>query len=254
MSTAIFPNARFPELFAEVYRVLRRNTHFYLFCDPETMFVAKPLAELAGFRFWKPLIWDKRKIGMGYHYRARYECILFFEKGKRKLADRRPNAQARPRRGRGGGSPSGVLVDELGRGAIAGVLVDDQREELDRNSTAAAITELEVEVLALELSDRRSAIAACGRARRRPARGPRVRRSPLRPSRSPATRARISSSAIAITLFGSPAATRPITARSRGFNARRLSRRGFSIAAPSGDPHGEMRHVVAAAMRGRAWN
>jgi site-specific DNA-methyltransferase (adenine-specific) len=84
---SIFPNARFPELFAEVHRVLRRNSHFYLFCDPETMFVAKPLAELAGFKFWKPLIWDKRNIGMGYHYRARYECILFFEKGKRKLSD-----------------------------------------------------------------------------------------------------------------------------------------------------------------------
>jgi hypothetical protein len=27
------------------------------------------------------------KIGMGYHYRARYECVLFFEKGKRKLSD-----------------------------------------------------------------------------------------------------------------------------------------------------------------------
>ena len=40
-----------------------------------------------GFRFWKPLIWDKMKIGMGYHYRARYELILFFEKGKRKLND-----------------------------------------------------------------------------------------------------------------------------------------------------------------------
>jgi hypothetical protein len=26
-------------------------------------------------------------IGMGYHYRSRYELILFFEKGKRKLAD-----------------------------------------------------------------------------------------------------------------------------------------------------------------------
>ncbi|MBV8760388.1 MAG: site-specific DNA-methyltransferase [Deltaproteobacteria bacterium] len=24
---------------------------------------------------------------MGYHYRARYECVLFFEKGKRKLND-----------------------------------------------------------------------------------------------------------------------------------------------------------------------
>ena len=64
---------------------LKRDTHFYLYCDPETMFVAKPLAEQAGFKFWKPLIWDKARIGMGYHYRARYECILFFEKGKRKL-------------------------------------------------------------------------------------------------------------------------------------------------------------------------
>jgi len=83
----IFPNARFPELFAEIYRVMKRETHFYLFCDQETMFVAKPIAEQCGFKFWKPLIWDKRKIGMGYHYRARYECILFFEKGKRKLND-----------------------------------------------------------------------------------------------------------------------------------------------------------------------
>ncbi len=84
---AIFPNDRFEELFAEIYRVLKRDRHFYLYCDPETMFVAKPLAEQAGFKFWKPIIWDKRRIGMGYHYRARYECILFFEKGKRKLND-----------------------------------------------------------------------------------------------------------------------------------------------------------------------
>jgi site-specific DNA-methyltransferase (adenine-specific) len=83
----VFPNARFPELFQEAFRVLRRNTHFYLFCDAETMFVAKPEAERAGFRFWKPLVWDKRTIGMGYHYRARYEFILFFEKGKRRLND-----------------------------------------------------------------------------------------------------------------------------------------------------------------------
>ena len=84
---SIFPNDRFPELFAEVYRVLKKDTHFYLFCDPETMFVAKPLAEEAGFKFWKPIVWDKVRIGMGYHYRARYECVLFFEKGKRKLHD-----------------------------------------------------------------------------------------------------------------------------------------------------------------------
>jgi site-specific DNA-methyltransferase (adenine-specific) len=51
------------------------------------MFVAKPIAEAVGFRFWKPLVWDKKTIGMGYHYRARYEFVLFFEKGKRKLRD-----------------------------------------------------------------------------------------------------------------------------------------------------------------------
>ncbi|MCV5901774.1 site-specific DNA-methyltransferase, partial [Escherichia coli] len=79
----IFPNARFEELLREVYRVLKKNAHFYLFCDQETMFVIKPIAEKVGFRFWKPIIWDKVSIGMGYHYRARYEYILFFEKGKR---------------------------------------------------------------------------------------------------------------------------------------------------------------------------
>lgn len=84
---AIFPNSRFPDLFAELYRVMREDTHLYVMCDQETMFVIKPLGEAAGFRFWKPLIWDKVSIGMGYHYRARCEFVLFFEKGKRKLND-----------------------------------------------------------------------------------------------------------------------------------------------------------------------
>lgn len=81
----IFPNERFHELFTEIYRVLKKNSHFYLFCDQETMFVAKPIAEKLGFKFWKPIVWDKCAIGMGYHYRARYEFVLFFEKGKKKL-------------------------------------------------------------------------------------------------------------------------------------------------------------------------
>lgn len=81
----IFPNSRFEELLTEIYRVLKNNSHFYLFCDQETMFFIKPIAEKVGFKFWKPIIWDKVCIGMGYHYRARHEYILFFEKGKRKL-------------------------------------------------------------------------------------------------------------------------------------------------------------------------
>lgn len=82
---SVIPNSSFPELMQQIYRVLKKDRHFYLFCDQETMFAAKPAAEQAGFKFWKPLVWDKCAIGMGYHYRARYEFILFFEKGKRKL-------------------------------------------------------------------------------------------------------------------------------------------------------------------------
>jgi site-specific DNA-methyltransferase (adenine-specific) len=83
----VFPNARFEALFTQLHRVLKDDRHFYLFCDAPTMFIAKPIAEAAGFTFWKPLVWDKKRIGMGYHYRARYEFILFFEKGKRRLND-----------------------------------------------------------------------------------------------------------------------------------------------------------------------
>lgn len=83
----IFPNSRYPELFAECYRVLKPDSHAYVFCDQETMFVIKPIAEAVGFTFKKPLVWDKKKIGMGYSYRARYEFILFFAKGKRRLND-----------------------------------------------------------------------------------------------------------------------------------------------------------------------
>jgi site-specific DNA-methyltransferase (adenine-specific) len=83
----IFPNVRFPAFFEQVYRVLKKNTHCYMYCDQETMFVAKPMAEAAGFKFRKALIWDKVTIGMGYSYRYRHEMILYLEKGKRRLND-----------------------------------------------------------------------------------------------------------------------------------------------------------------------
>ena len=125
---SVFPNARFAELFEQVFRVLRRNTHFYLFCDAETMFVAKPAAEQAGFRFWKPLVWDKCTIGMGYHYRARYELILFFEKGKRRLNDLGvPDVIAVPRVHRGYPAEKPPAVSEvlISQSTVPGEIVAD---------------------------------------------------------------------------------------------------------------------------------
>jgi site-specific DNA-methyltransferase (adenine-specific) len=99
----IFRNARFPEFFAEAMRVLKKHAHLYFYCDSDTAFVAKPIGEAAGFKFWKPIVWGKTRqgetpdadellvehqaMGMGYHYRSSYEFVLFFEKGKRKLND-----------------------------------------------------------------------------------------------------------------------------------------------------------------------
>lgn len=83
----VVPNSYFPRFFAECYRVLAPNSHLYFICDSETMFAVKPMAEAAGFKFWKPIVWSKVKMGMGYHYRASCEFVLFFEKGKRRLSD-----------------------------------------------------------------------------------------------------------------------------------------------------------------------
>jgi site-specific DNA-methyltransferase (adenine-specific) len=85
----IFPNVRFFDLLAEMYRVLKPNTHCYIFCDQETGFflhtAINDMAPDEQFKFKKALIWDKVTIGMGYTYRARHEWILYLEKGKRKL-------------------------------------------------------------------------------------------------------------------------------------------------------------------------
>lgn len=80
-------NESFKEIFEEFFRVLKDNSHMYIFCDFETMLHFSYFGQVAGFKLWKGIIWDKVNIGMGYHYRCRHEYILFFEKGKRKLND-----------------------------------------------------------------------------------------------------------------------------------------------------------------------
>lgn len=84
----VIGNERLGELMAAVYRVMAKNSHCYVLVDAETLFELKPAGEAAGFKFWKPIVWEKTGgLGMGYHYRNQYEFIAFFEKGKRKLFD-----------------------------------------------------------------------------------------------------------------------------------------------------------------------
>jgi site-specific DNA-methyltransferase (adenine-specific) len=101
---SIFRDARFPDLMAELYRVLAKDAHLYVFADEETTFnVTKPTGVAAGFTWWKAIVWVKTlesatdgsedvdelakttAIGMGYHWRNSHEFVGFLEKGKRRL-------------------------------------------------------------------------------------------------------------------------------------------------------------------------
>lgn len=66
----IFRDARYPELLAELYRVMKPRTHAYIFCDETTADVLKPLCRDAGFWVWKSIIWVKTtKTTRGLHKR-----------------------------------------------------------------------------------------------------------------------------------------------------------------------------------------
>ena len=145
---ATVPDARLPELLREVYRVLRPDRHFYLFCDEVTADVIKQQQGVGaarlpngarrcscGFSYWKEVIWAKTTLdgakirgGTGYHYRAASERILFFEKGKRVLNDLGiPDVLMAPRAGVPGPAvkPGAVVRTLIAQSSAEGELVVD---------------------------------------------------------------------------------------------------------------------------------
>ncbi len=78
------PDNYFLPWFYQAYRVLKENTHCYVFCKYDIAHVLEKYGEIAGFKFLKPIIWDKVHRGTGYPYANQFEMILLFSKGKRK--------------------------------------------------------------------------------------------------------------------------------------------------------------------------
>ena len=145
---ATVADALLPELLREVYRVLRPDRHFYLFCDEVTADVIKQQQGVGaarlpngarrcscGFSYWKEVVWAKTTLdgtrirgGTGYHYRAASERILFFEKGKRVLADLGiPDVLMAPRAGVPGPAvkPGAVVRTLISQSTAQGELVLD---------------------------------------------------------------------------------------------------------------------------------
>lgn len=87
-------------IFLDWDRILKLDGHLYIFCDdqiaPILMNWIREAKDEHRFGECHMLIWDKVNQGMGYHYRRRYECIIFAWREpregvrgfqKRKLAD-----------------------------------------------------------------------------------------------------------------------------------------------------------------------
>lgn len=74
-------------LFLELDRVLSLDGHMYMFCDdivaPILLNWIREAQDEHRFGEAHMLIWDKVNQGMGYHYRRRYECIIFAWREKR---------------------------------------------------------------------------------------------------------------------------------------------------------------------------
>jgi len=73
--------------FLELDRVLRLDGHLYIFCDDQISYIlqgwlmeARDEHRFGGCHL---LVWDKETPGMGYHYRRRYEFIVFAWREKR---------------------------------------------------------------------------------------------------------------------------------------------------------------------------
>jgi site-specific DNA-methyltransferase (adenine-specific) len=70
------------QLMLDMYRVLKKDRHAFIMCDGQTLKWVLGYAEEAGFNYYKPLVWDKVSLGMGYHLRNRHEFIVMLDKGK----------------------------------------------------------------------------------------------------------------------------------------------------------------------------
>jgi len=73
----------------ELFRVMKENSHLYIFCGQDQIPTFMTLGEEVGFKFSTLCLWLKNRqtfnLGIGFNYNHKTENILFFRKGTRKL-------------------------------------------------------------------------------------------------------------------------------------------------------------------------
>lgn len=122
-------DSEWPEILAQLYRVLRQDRHCYVFCDRRTLPLFDAAAAAARFRVHPPLVWDKDWLGLGGGaWRSQYEFIGWYEKGSR-VGNSRTQSNVirarRPHRGYPTEKPLPVLRTLIEQASQAGELVLD---------------------------------------------------------------------------------------------------------------------------------
>ena len=85
-SRKLFDNneIKFEEWLPEAYRVLKDNTHIYIYINARNLKELWNCAEQVGFKFQNILIWEKGNVTPNRYYLNSYEMILMLRKEKAK--------------------------------------------------------------------------------------------------------------------------------------------------------------------------
>jgi site-specific DNA-methyltransferase (adenine-specific) len=125
---ADLPDDAWPGIFTELHRVLRPDRHAYVFANARLAPRFDAAARAAGFTCRAPLVWDKLSPGLGRTWRAQYEFVCWYEKGRRVGPDRRLGnvlRASRVRRHYPTEKPGEILRTVIGQASLPGEVVLD---------------------------------------------------------------------------------------------------------------------------------
>lgn len=79
-------------IFDQMYQKTSAGGRSYIFCNRDGLFATKENLEKVGWKFRNLLVWDKKVMGMGYHWRNQAEYICYASKGAvKKYVKNQPN-------------------------------------------------------------------------------------------------------------------------------------------------------------------
>jgi len=116
------------DIFLKMFDRSNAGARAYVFCNRDGLFKTKELLESAGWKFRNLLVWDKKNLGMGYHWRNKAEYIVYVSNGKPLTYIKNKGNIFSYKKPRGGGTsqkPHEIWADILESGSVSGDVCAD---------------------------------------------------------------------------------------------------------------------------------